>query len=63
MKSALIVEDHPVVRSMIKLVLKGEGFERIYESSRGDEVLPLIRGINRMSCCLIWAFPVWRGLR
>ena len=43
MKSALIVEDHPVVRSMIKLVLKGEGFERIYESSRGDEVLSLIR--------------------
>src|SRR5689334_23802708 len=43
MKSALIVEDHPVVRSMIKLVLKGEGFKRIYEASRGDQVLSLIR--------------------
>ncbi|MGH8350976.1 MAG: response regulator transcription factor, partial [Pseudomonas sp.] len=43
MKSALIVEDHPVVRSMIKLVLKGEGFKQIYETARGDEVLSLIR--------------------
>ena len=43
MKSALIVEDHPVVRSMIKLVLKGEGFKQVYEASRGDEVLALVR--------------------
>lgn len=43
MKSALIAEDHPVVRSMIKLVLKGEGFKRIYEACRGDKVLTLIR--------------------
>ena len=43
MKSALIVEDHPVVRSMIQLVLKGEGFKQVYEASRGDEVLALIR--------------------
>ena len=43
MKSALIVEDHPVVRSMIKLVLRDEGFNRVYEATRGDEVFLLIR--------------------
>ncbi|KAB0494788.1 response regulator transcription factor [Pseudomonas vancouverensis] len=43
MKSALIVEDHPVVRSMIKLVLDGEGFKRLYEAARGDEVVALVR--------------------
>ncbi|MFY0728157.1 response regulator [Pseudomonas sp. NFX15] len=52
MKSALIVEDHPVVRSMIKLVLRGEGFKRLYEASRGDEVVALIR-VHRPNVVLL----------
>lgn len=63
MKSALIVEDHPVVRSMIKLVLKGEGFKQIYEASRGDEVLSLIREHQPDVVLLDLGLPGWRGLR
>ena len=37
------MDDHPVVRAAIKIVLKQEGFNRIYEASSGNEVLPMIR--------------------
>ncbi|MFS2067620.1 response regulator [Pseudomonas sp. CT11-2] len=43
MKSALIVDDHPVVRTAVKIVLVNEGFERIYEASSGSEALSMIR--------------------
>ncbi|MGG7651634.1 response regulator [Pseudomonas sp. ES4] len=43
MKSALIVDDHPVVRAAVKIVLMQEGFKRIYEAACGNEVLPKIR--------------------
>jgi two-component system response regulator EvgA len=43
MKSALIVDDHPVVCAAIRIVLQAEGFKLIYEASSGNEVLPLIR--------------------
>jgi two-component system response regulator EvgA len=43
MKSALIVDDHPVIRSMIKFVLRELGFKRIHEATRGDEVLSMFR--------------------
>ena len=43
MKSALIVDDHPVVRAAVKIVLMQEGFKRIYEAACGKEVLPKIR--------------------
>ncbi|WP_030131486.1 response regulator transcription factor [Pseudomonas sp. QTF5] len=43
MKSALVVDDHPVIRSAVKIVLKLEGYKHIYEASSGNEVLPMIR--------------------
>ncbi|WP_242208508.1 MULTISPECIES: response regulator transcription factor [unclassified Pseudomonas] len=43
MKSALIVDDHPVVRAAIRIVLQATGFKLIYEASQGNEVLSLIR--------------------
>ncbi|KQZ83885.1 response regulator transcription factor [Pseudomonas sp. Root562] len=43
MKSVLIVDDHPVIRGAVKIVLKLEGYKRIYEASTGNEVLPMIR--------------------
>jgi two-component system response regulator EvgA len=43
MKSALIADDHPVVRAAVKILLKQEGFKQIYEVSSGNEVLPMIR--------------------
>ena len=43
MKSALIVDDHPVVRAAVKIVLQIEGFKEIHEAASGNEVVPLIR--------------------
>ena len=43
MSSALIADDHPVVRAAVKILLKQEGFKLIYEVSSGNEVLPMIR--------------------
>ena len=43
MKSALIVDDHPVVRAAVKIVLQQEGFQRIYEASCGNEVMAMVR--------------------
>ena len=42
-KSALIADDHPVVRAAVKILLKMEGFQRIHEVSSGNEVVPMIR--------------------
>ena len=43
MKSVAIVDDHPVVRAAVKIVLVQEGFKQIYEAASGNEVLPKIR--------------------
>ena len=43
MKSALVVEDHPVVFAAVRIVLQAEGFKVIHETSSGLEVLALIR--------------------
>ncbi|KAB0483620.1 two component transcriptional regulator, LuxR family [Pseudomonas reinekei] len=43
MKSVLIVDDHPVIRGAVKIVLKLEGYKLIHEASSGSEVLPMIR--------------------
>jgi two-component system response regulator EvgA len=43
MRKALIVDDHPIVRTSIAIVLRAERFTVIYEASNGNEVLSLIR--------------------
>ncbi|QVW21616.1 response regulator transcription factor [Pseudomonas hormoni] len=43
MKSALIADDHPVVRAAVKILLKQLGFQSIYELSSGNEVFSAIR--------------------
>ncbi|KOY00309.1 response regulator transcription factor [Pseudomonas nunensis] len=43
MKSALIVDDHPVVRAAVKIVLEKEGFKQIDEVSSGSEVMAMLR--------------------
>ncbi|HHS7809588.1 MAG: response regulator transcription factor [Pseudomonas sp.] len=43
MKSALIVDDHPVVRAAVKLVLEAERFRVIHEASSASEALELSR--------------------
>ncbi|MCW8278612.1 response regulator transcription factor [Pseudomonas sp. PCH199] len=43
MISVLVVDDHPVIRGALKILLKALGFKRIHEASSGNEVLPMIR--------------------
>jgi two-component system response regulator EvgA len=43
MKSVLIVDDHPVVRAAVKLVLEREGFKRIHEASSVGEASVILR--------------------
>ncbi|MBK5530527.1 response regulator transcription factor [Pseudomonas sp. TH06] len=62
MKSALIVDDHPVVRAAIRLVLQAEGFKEIHETSNGNEVLQLIREHNPRLVVLDLRLPTLDGL-
>jgi two-component system response regulator EvgA len=43
MKSVLIVDDHPVVRAAVKLVLERERFRRIHEASNVGEAWAILR--------------------
>ncbi|MGL6245363.1 response regulator [Pseudomonas sp.] len=43
MKSVLIVDDHPVIRAAVKIVLEREGFKLIYEAANVGEALVLLR--------------------
>ena len=43
MKTALVVDDHPVVRAAVILVLEREGFKIIYEASSVGEALSILR--------------------
>ena len=43
MKSALIVDDHPVVRAAVRLVLQTERFKEIHEAASASEALALNR--------------------
>lgn len=43
MSTVLVVDDHPVIRGALKIVLKQEGFQHIHEIDSGNEVMPMIR--------------------
>lgn len=62
MKSALIVDDHPVVRAAIRIVLQNEGFKDIREVSNGSEVVPLIREFKPRLVVLDLRLPALDGL-
>lgn len=62
MKSVLIVDDHPVVRAAVKLVLRQEGFQRIHEASSGNEVMPMIREHHPDLIVLDLSMPSLDGL-
>ena len=53
MKSVLIVDDHPVVRAAVKIVLEREGFKQIQEASNAGEGTSILRYdcINLMRSC------------
>ena len=62
MKSALIVDDHPVVCAAVRIVLQAEGFKKIHEASSGNEVLPLIREHEPQLVVLDLNLPMLGGL-
>lgn len=62
MKSALIVDDHPVVRAAVRIVLQTEGFKDIHEVSNGSEVVPLIREYRPQLVVLDLRLPTIEGL-
>ncbi|KAE9648651.1 response regulator transcription factor [Pseudomonas sp. PB106] len=62
MKSALIVDDHPVVRAAVRIVLQTEGFKDIHEVSNGSEVVPLIREYKPQLVVLDLRLPTIEGL-
>ncbi|MBT9265297.1 response regulator transcription factor [Pseudomonas sp. MG-9] len=43
MKSALVIDDHPVVRAAVKLVLESERFKEIHEAANASEAMALNR--------------------
>lgn len=43
MKKALVVDDHPVIRAAVSLVLEREGFKLIFEASSVREALSILR--------------------
>ncbi|MEK1834304.1 MAG: response regulator transcription factor, partial [Pseudomonas sp.] len=62
MKSVLIVDDHPVVRAAVKIVLEKEGFKRIYEASSGSEALSMLREHSPTLVLLDLVMPEGDGL-
>jgi two-component system response regulator EvgA len=62
MKSVLIVDDHPVVRAAVKIVVEREGFKRIYEASKGSEALSMLRDHSPALVVLDLVMPEGDGL-
>jgi len=62
MKTALNVDDHPVVRAAVKLVLEREGFKLIYEASSVGEAAAILREHNVDLVILDLVMPGGNGL-
>lgn len=43
MKTAIVVDDHPFIRTAVKMILKQEGYEVIGEADNGSAAVQLIR--------------------
>lgn len=61
-KSVLLVDDHPVVRSALRILVKQEGFQRIFEASKGNEVISMIREHRPDVVVLDLSMPEMDGL-
>jgi len=62
MKFALIVDDHPVVRAAVKIVLEKEGFKRVVEAASGNEVMAILRDHSPDLVVLDLIMPTMDGL-
>lgn len=62
MKTVLIADDHPVVRTAVKAVVVREGANQVYEAASGNEVLPIIREHKPDLVILDLVMPMLDGL-
>lgn len=62
MRSALIVDDHPVVRAAVKIVLQAESFKQIHEVANGEQVMEMIREHSPQLVVLDLNLPGLSGL-
>ncbi|PMQ11699.1 Virulence factors putative positive transcription regulator BvgA [Pseudomonas sp. AD21] len=62
MKSALIVDDHPVVRAAVRLVLETERFKEIHEAASASEAMELNRKYKPQLVVLDLKLPGIGGL-
>lgn len=62
MRKALVVDDHPVVRSTVKMVLKQESFEIVAESADGADAVSQARQIAPDLVVLDISMPKLDGL-
>lgn len=60
---ALVVDDSAVMRTMLRRVLKKQGFEAVIEASQGVEALERLAELNHFELILIdWNMPTMDGL-
>lgn len=62
MRKALVVDDHPVVRATVKMVLKQENFELVAESGDGADAVAQARQISPELVVLDISMPKLDGL-
>lgn len=62
MKKALVVDDHPVIRAAVKMLLQRHGFEVVLEAGNGAEALTLAREERPELIVLDIAMPKLDGL-
>lgn len=62
MRKALVVDDHPVVRATVKMVLKQENFELVAESGDGADAVAQARQIGPELVVLDISMPKLDGL-
>lgn len=59
---ALIIDDSPVARKLIKNILSGMGFE-VFEAGNGREGLVRLRGLEKADLVLVdWNMPEMDGI-
>lgn len=62
-KKILIVDDAMFMRSMIRRILKQNGYEDVAEARMGSRPLTCFAGSTLTWCCLTLPCPESRGLR
>jgi two-component system response regulator EvgA len=63
MNKVLIVDDHPVIRLAVRMLMERHGYEVMAETDNGVDALQLNASICRTLSFWILEFPNWMGSR